>query len=101
MRMVERIAARFDFYRPTTELVIFEHRGAAVDAGFRGTVHQTQRHIEAWWPDRGPKGLCGRPPQRVTISAHMTRHRTFEGPLEQILRKRQMVWGDCAIWIEL
>jgi hypothetical protein len=105
-KLVDRIAARLGFYRQSrldivTELIVFDSRAHAEDAGFLGTQHTEHRHLQAWWPGLGMRGLATRPWQRVTISHRMTGYSTSEGTLAPILRARQRSWGDRAMWIVL
>lgn len=105
-RLIDRLAARFGFVRESSrpvELVVFRDRSEMRSAGFSfdGT-HPSGRHLRAWWPGAGIRGLCGMgPPARVTISEQMASYRTSEGRVGDILRARQKVWGDQAAWMEL
>jgi hypothetical protein len=88
------------------ELVVFGSHWAAAASGFGGrTQHPKYRHISAWWPEQGARGLSGRAVQRVTIDAsayqHLDQEIDGEGTLREILKGRQKVWGDAAMWVGL
>ena len=105
-KFIDRIAAHLGFYRQprldiVTELIVFDSRAAAQDAGFLGTQHTGHRYLQAWWPGLGMRGLVSRPWQRITISHRMMGYSTSEGTLAPILRARQRSWGDRAMWIVL
>jgi hypothetical protein len=106
VNLVDRIAARLGFYRQprlevVTELIVFDSRAAAQEAGFLGSQHTEHPYLQAWWPGLGMRGLAARPWQRVTISHRMTGYSTSEGTLAPILRARQRSWGNRAMWIVL
>jgi hypothetical protein len=101
---IDRIAARFGYYRSTPlpiELIVFHTAEHARRAGFYGERHPQHEHLRAWWPSQGMIGLMGPLPQRVTLTEDMALHRTPEGRVADILRRRQMLFGDNAIWVEL
>lgn len=106
MTLIERIAARFGFVRERPlplELIVFRNRSEAIGAGFRGAMHSDPdfEHVRAWWPGQGMRELAGRPIRRVTVTERMSATNTDEGRLFDILRARQMVFGDKAMWVEL
>lgn len=105
MRLIDRIAARFGFVRDTPrpiELIVFADRYEMRAAGFGSNgLHPTEPHLRSWWPEAGIRGLAMRAPQRVTISEKIAEHKTSEGRVRDILRAKQMVWGDRAVWVEL
>ncbi|MBB5985982.1 hypothetical protein [Sphingobium lignivorans] len=104
MTLIERIAARFGFERPRPlplEMIVFHNQYRARDAGFEGQRHPVHKHLIAYWPSLGVRALAGRSPLRVTIPGELVGLKTEEGLLGNILRRRQRVWGDQAVWIEL
>ena len=102
MRLIERLAARLGFYRrPPSELIVFFSQVDADRAGFVGQHHPAYSHLQAWWPELGVRGLCARPVQRITVSRDMLHCRTNEGRLIDLLRARQKVFGDQAMWVSL
>lgn len=104
MKWLDRIAQRLGYIpaweAAPSEIIVFSSAEAARQAGFRGGVHPRLPSVRAYWPGLGERGLAGRPVRRVTIADRRYRD-TPEGPLRAILRKRQMVFGDGAVWIEL
>lgn len=108
MKLTDRIARRLGFTRtadiplPESELVIFATYEDAREAGFASTGrHDRERHVRAWYPGMGIRGLSGPSPRRVTIPHHMTDKRVGgEGRLVDILRARQRVF-DYPVWIVL
>lgn len=103
-KLIDRIAAKLGYERPqpvVTEIVIFASAEEARHCGFRNGGHPEMPHVQAWWPGLGLRGLAMRPIQRVTIPERMLTHQTEEGGLAAILRARQRVFGDRAVWLVL
>lgn len=99
-RLIDTLLARYGYARLLPEMIVFPSYEAARNAGFQGERHRQHRHLVAWWPGAGMRGLCGRAIQRVTISEDMACHRTPEGPLRALLWSRMWPFSD-PMWIEL
>lgn len=85
-------------HEPTLPLTlfIFRDRFDALNSGFRfDGVHPTRQDFIAYWPPLGEMPLRGRCFQTV-----VDLYGRLPSEIEHLLRYRQRMFGERAIWIE-
>lgn len=81
-------------------LHVFPNREAALIAGFKHARHPSFENVRAYWAGLGIQPLCAAIHTVVIHPYAWNEQIEGEGRLYDILKRRQMVFGDDAVWID-